>query len=99
MRDPGSAAAAIIPKGMEVAFLAMKGAKKNVGGGRNPAVFGALAEYLDKQMSKAIIGQTMTTDEGSSRSQSETHNEVRADIRKADARQIATTINRDLISP
>lgn len=91
VRDLGHDAAAIIPKGMEIEFIEAKGGQGN-------AVFGAMTEYLDKQMSKAIIGQTMTTDDGSSRSQSETHNDVRGDIKKADARQIATTINRDLIA-
>ncbi|WP_224825604.1 DUF935 domain-containing protein [Cognatishimia sp. MH4019] len=92
VRDLGSDAAAIIPKSMEIDFIEAKGGQGN-------AVFGAMTEYLDKQMSKAIIGQTMTTDEGSSRSQSETHDEVRGDIKRADARQMATTVNRDLIAP
>jgi phage gp29-like protein len=92
VRDLGSDAAAIIPKGMEIDFVEAKGGQGN-------AVFGAMTEYLDKQMSKAIIGQTMTTDEGSSRSQSETHDEVRGDIKRADARQMGTTINRALIAP
>lgn len=92
VRDLASDAAAIIPKGMEIEFIEAKGGQGN-------AVFGAMTEYLDKQMSKAIIGQTMTVDEGSSRSQSETHDEVRSDITKSDARQLATAINRDLIAP
>lgn len=91
VRDLGSDAAAIIPKGMEIDFVEAKGGQGN-------AVFGAMTEYLDKQMSKAIIGQTMTVDEGSSLSQSKTHDEVRDDIKKADARQMGTTINRDLIA-
>lgn len=92
VRDLGSDAAAIIPKGMEIEFI-------EVSGGQGNSVFGAMTEYLDKQMSKAIIGQTMTTDEGSSRAQSETHDEVRGDIKRADARQMGSTINRDLIAP
>ncbi len=92
VRDLGSDAAAIIPKGMEINFIEAKGGTGN-------AVFGAMAEYLDKQISKAVVGQTMTVDEGSSRSQSETHDEVRGDIKKADARQLATTVNRDIIAP
>ena len=92
VRDLGQDAAAIIPKGMEIEFV-------EVAGGQGNAVFGAMTEYLDKQMSKAIIGQTMTTDEGSSHSQSQTHDEVRGDIKRADARQMGSTINRDLIAP
>ncbi|KPU84431.1 hypothetical protein JI58_03940 [Marinosulfonomonas sp. PRT-SC04] len=92
VRDLAADAAAIIPKSMEIEFI-------EVSGGQGNAVFGAMTEYLDKQVSKAIIGQTMTTDEGSSNSQSQTHDEVRGDIQKADARQLGTTINRDLIAP
>ncbi len=90
VRNLATDAAAIIPMGMEIEFVEAKGGSGN-------AVFGAMADYLDKQVSKAVIGQTMTTDEGSSRAQSEIHDEVRLDIRKADAKQLGTTIQRDLI--
>ncbi|MBI1495392.1 DUF935 domain-containing protein [Halocynthiibacter styelae] len=92
VRDLGADAAAIIPKSMEVDFI-------ECSGGKGTAVFAEMANFLDKQISKAVIGQTMTVDDGSSRSQSETHDNVRGDIKKADARQLATTINRDLIAP
>lgn len=92
VRDLATDAAAIIPMGMEIEFIEAKG-----GGGN--AVFGAMADYLDKQVSKAVIGQTMTTDEGSSLAQSKTHDEVRLDIRRADAKQLGTTISRDLAAP
>lgn len=92
VRELATDAAAIIPQGMEIEFIEAKGGSGN-------AVFGAMADYLDKQVSKAVVGQTMTTDEGSSRAQSEVHDEVRIDIRRADARQLGTTINRDLIAP
>ena len=58
-----------------------------------------LAEWLDRQTSKAVLGQTMTTDDGSSQAQATVHNEVRHDILKSDARQLANTLNRDLIQP
>lgn len=92
VRDLATDAAAIIPMGMEIQFIEAKGGSGN-------AVFGAMADYLDKQTSKAVIGQTMTTDEGSSRAQSQTHDEVRLDIRRSDAKQLGTTVNRDLIAP
>lgn len=92
VRDLATDAAAIIPKGMEIDFIEAKGGSGN-------AVFGAMADYLDKQVSKAVIGQTMTTDEGSSRAQSEVHDEVRLDIRRADAKQLGTTVSRDLAAP
>ncbi len=92
VRDLGHDAAAIIDQGMEIEFIEARGGQGN-------AVFGAMAEYLDKQVSKAVLGQTMTTDDGSSLSQAKIHEDVKIDIKKADARQLGTTINRDLIVP
>jgi hypothetical protein len=60
-----------------------------------------LIEYLDRQVSKAVLGQTLTTDQGSSGSlaQASVHNEVRADLLRADARALVSTLARDLIAP
>lgn len=92
VRDLGSDAAAIIPQGMDVEFIEAKGGQGN-------AVFGAMTDYLDKQISKAVLGQTMTTDDGSSLAQAKVHSDVKLDITKSDARQLASTLNRDLIAP
>ena len=89
----GSDAAAVLPKSMEIEF---QEAAKATGGER---LFEGLAGYLDKQVSKAILGQTMTADDGASQSQAKVHDEVRGDIRDADAMQLAATINRDLVRP
>ncbi|MDM9647739.1 DUF935 domain-containing protein [Rhizobium sp. S163] len=85
-------AAAIIPQGMEIEF-------HEVSGNNGAAVFGGLLEYIDKQISKLVVGQTMTSDDGSSLGQAKIHNEVRLDILRADAKQLAFTANRDLIKP
>ncbi|MFC6444575.1 DUF935 domain-containing protein [Shinella zoogloeoides] len=85
-------AAAIIPAGMEIDF-------HEVNGANGAAVFGGLLDYIDKQISKLVVGQTMTSDNGSSLGQAKIHNEVRLDILRADCRQLAITINRDLIKP
>lgn len=85
-------AAAIIPTGMEIEF-------HKVDGQHGAAVFGGLLEYVDKQISKLVVGQTMTSDDGSSLGQAKIHNEVRLDILRADCKQLAATINRDLIRP
>lgn len=92
VRDISSDAAAIIPKEMEIEFVEVAGASGN-------AVFSDKAEYLDRQISKGVLGQTMTTDDGSSLSQAAIHENVRHDIARADARQTAITANRDLIRP
>ncbi|WP_455476154.1 DUF935 domain-containing protein [Bartonella sp. B17] len=90
--DLSSDAAAIIPKEMEIEFV-------EAAGGSGNAVFAAKAEYLDRQISKGVLGQTMTTDDGASFSQARIHENVRHDIARADARQLALTANRDLIVP
>jgi phage gp29-like protein len=54
----------------------------------------ALYDRMNEAISKVNIGQTMTTDDGSSRSQSETHMEVRQDFVKADADLICESFNR-----
>ena len=93
VRDISTDAAAIIPKEMEIEFIEAKGGS---GGG---GLFNAMAEYLDKQISKGVLGQTMSTDDGASLSQAKVHEEVRHDIARADGRQTAVTANRDLIRP
>lgn len=85
-------AAAIIPQGMDIEF-------HEVNGANGAAVFSGLLDYMDKQISKLIVGQTMTSDDGSSLGQAKIHNEVRLDILRADSKQLAGTINRDLIKP
>ncbi|MFI8744496.1 DUF935 domain-containing protein [Pseudomonas sp. NPDC077186] len=84
-------AAAVMPDGMKIEFQEIA----NAAGGAE--LFERLAEWLDKQISKGVLGQTMTTDDGSSQSQANVHNEVRLDILRADAKQLAATLNRDLV--
>lgn len=90
----GSDAAAVISEDMAIEFITTP----RVGGGGDQ-VFRSLAEYIDKQISKAVLGQTMTTDDGSSRSQSETHNDVRHDYRNADVRRLMSDLHRDYTVP
>jgi len=88
-----SDAAAIIPESMMIEFLQAKGSSS----GTTP--FEGLARFLDEQMSKMILGQTMTVENGGSLAQAKVHNQVRLDLLKADARQLAVTLNRHLIAP
>lgn len=87
----GTDAAAVLPKSMEIAFekgLSLAGPEK---------IFETFARYIDEQISKAVLGQTMTADSGSSQAQATVHNEVRHDIAASDARAVAGAINRDLV--
>ena len=89
----GTDAAAIMPENMILEFI---DAKREGGGG---VVFEKLANYLDKQASKAVLGQTMTTDDGSSKSQAEVHDGVRGDIRDDDVLNVSGTITKQLVIP
>jgi len=88
----GSDAAAVIPKEMALEFVEAGGKSASAD------LYHKLVEYLDRQVSKAVLGQTMTTDDGSSLAQAQVHNEVRLDLLRADARAISATLGRDLVA-
>jgi phage gp29-like protein len=62
-------------------------------------VYKNMADWVDKQISKLVLGQTMTVDEGASRAQSETHEKVRDDIADSDIQQVVETLNSALTIP
>ena len=91
----GSDAAGIISKSTEIEFIeAQKGRSTE-----NP--FQGLAQFCDAQMSKAILGQTLTTQEGKSGSYSlgQVHDLVRHDLIKADCEFLAKTLRFQLVRP
>lgn len=89
----GTDAAAVLPESMKIDFVSA------INGSANEKVFESLARWVDEQTSKAVLGQTMTSDDGSSQAQANVHNEVRHDIAKADAKSVKGTLNRDLVKP
>lgn len=89
----GSDAAAVIPDSMRIDFTQAA----NVTGAGD--FFKGLAEWWDKQVSKAVVGQTMSTDDGSSQAQATIHNEVRLDLLQADAKAESNTLNRCFVRP
>lgn len=62
-------------------------------------IFLALCEYLDKQLSKVVLGQTMTADDGASHAQATVHNEVRHDVVEFDAERLDQTYNAQVVRP
>jgi phage gp29-like protein len=56
----------------------------------------ALNSRMNAAISKIVLGQTMTTDDGSSLSQSQVHMHVRQDIVKADADLVNESFNRSV---
>lgn len=85
------------PASLTVAFPEPANTRASGGGGE--PVQAGLARWCDEQASKRIIGQTMTSDSGSSLSQAQVHMQVAAWILEADAADLAETITRDLVVP
>lgn len=89
----GTDAAGMVPKNTEIKFIE---SQKTT----SVEIYERLARYCDEQVSKAILGQTLTSDSGGgSFAQSKTHNEVRHDLTVADAKALAVTIRQDIIRP
>ncbi|MES0068783.1 DUF935 domain-containing protein [Mesorhizobium sp. M0074] len=85
--------AAIVPASMAVEFI-----KADISGSHG--LYKERADWLDQQTSKVVLGQTGTTDAiAGGYAVGKTHDGVREDIEKADGRQIAATLNRDLTRP
>jgi len=93
VRNIGTDVGAVVPESMLIEIV------NGVTGNGNVTLYERLAEYADKQMSKAILGQTMSSDAEGGQYKGDLHNEIRLEIRESDADQIASTINRDLIIP
>ncbi|MCW5657437.1 MAG: DUF935 domain-containing protein [Burkholderiaceae bacterium] len=89
----GHNAAGIIPQSMALEFEAAAAG--------TDVPFATMMRYMDAAESKAILGQTLTASEGEHGTQAlgNVHNEVRMDIRNADARLIEETLHRQLIQP
>lgn len=68
-----------------------------IGRGNGTGEHERMAEWADRQVSKAVLGQTMTADSGSSLSQAKVHQLVRRDILLADALALTATLQRDLL--
>lgn len=86
--------AAIIPEGMAIEFIE----SANVASGSD--LYERRADWLDRQTSKAVLGQTTTTDAVSGgHAVAQEHREVQEDIETADCKALAATLNRDLVRP
>ena len=84
--------AIVIPDTMSVEF--MEASRSGDGS------YAAACEYFDRQISKAVLGQTLTTEVGSTGSYaaSQTHNDVRQDIIEADADLLDAYLNKTIVS-
>lgn len=86
--------AAIIPDTMSLEFIE----SKNVGS--SAGHYKERADWLDQQISKAVLGQTATTDAiAGGHAVGREHRQVQEDIETADAKALAGILNRDLVRP
>lgn len=81
-----------IPTGMEIELL--EAARTG-----SVDAYDRLVRYLDEQISEAVLGETLTTNlrGGGSLAASQTHNEVRLELVRADADLLAASLNGSLI--
>jgi phage gp29-like protein len=84
--------AAIIPESMLIEFIE----SSNVGASH--ALYKERCDWLDQQMSKAVLGQTATTDAiAGGHAVGQEHRQVQEDIEAADAKALSAILNRDLV--
>ena len=95
VRTLGSDAAGIISKSTEIEFLTAGS------GSVSCDIYENLARFANKEMSKAILGATLTADSDGKGSYAlgNVHNDVRIDLINADCRAIAATVRSQLIRP
>ena len=90
----GHNAAGIIPDGMSLDFPTIAEG--------DPAAFELMMDWCERTVSKVILGATLTSqaDRGSNTNAlGNVHNEVRKELKDSDAKQVATTLSRDLVYP
>ncbi|SBW13043.1 Mu-like prophage FluMu protein gp29 [uncultured Alphaproteobacteria bacterium] len=92
VRNIAADAGAIIPEGMLIELVEAK-----ISGSID--AFERFAGFANGEVSKAVLGQTGTTENGPYAGTARVHDEVRGDIERADAGLLASTLNRDLARP
>lgn len=89
----GTDYAAIVPASMAIEFV-----KADVTGSHE--LYESRADWLDRQVSKLVLGQVGTTDAvAGGYAVGKVHDGVREDIEVADARQLGATLTRDVARP
>lgn len=94
LRMLGSDTSGIISRNTDIQFIESSAT-------RGQEVFATLVAWCEAGMSKAVLGQTLTTEVGATGSfaASKTHDAVRRDLMEADALALAAVVQRDLVRP
>jgi phage gp29-like protein len=91
----GSYAMGVFSRAIELEFV-------EAGQGKAPPPYEKLVDFLNREMSKAWLGQTLTTEMpglGGSVAATIVHDQVRKDLRADDIRKEGRTLRRDLLAP
>jgi phage gp29-like protein len=97
IRNLGTDAAGIISKNTEIEFVE---ATSRMSGSGNP--YQVMADFCNREMSKAILGQTLTTDTSGGTgtyAAAQVHAQVRGDLVEADAQALGQTLREQLLRP
>jgi phage gp29-like protein len=86
----GGAPYAVVPKEAEVD-------QKETSSSSNGQLYDRFLDRCDKEILITVLGQTMTTVDGSSKAQSQTHKEVEEDINKSDRKFVRRILNRNVL--
>ena len=89
-------AGAAIPDSMTIE-TPMPSTSGGGGGSGSRGLFRDQADWCNGEVSKAVVGQTMTADDGSSRAQAEVHADVRDDLVRDDVRQVCETLSETVV--
>ncbi len=95
IRHLGSDAAGVISKSTEIEFV-----EATSRSGQNP--YQVMAEFCNREMSKAVLGQTLTTDTSGGTgtyAAAQVHGQVRRDLVLADTQALAATLREQLLRP
>lgn len=93
LRNIAQDCAGMIPASMQMELIEAK----TTG---NVELFEKLAAFFDQQVSKAVLGNTGTTDAiAGGHAVGKVHQNASDDIQRSDARQLEVTLNRDLVKP
>jgi len=95
IRTLGSDAAGIISESTAIEFI------ESAKGTANAEIYEKLASFGNREISKAILGATLTAEVGQTGSYAaaNTHNDVRLDLMRSDARALASTVRDQILRP
>lgn len=95
LRRLGVDASAVIPANMSVEFVTETGSRTGA------ETYERLLGWCNRELAKAVLGQTLTTEAQSTGTQAlgTVHNDVRLDLLRSDATQLARTLRSAIVGP